>query len=73
MKLSDFLSNGLEKFSRGQCDSISILDAEGETLQVVAMDKFDTIKPEYLSADFAAVGSSTLKPTRLRIRINYMN
>lgn len=73
MNLSDVINRGFDKFCGGHCDSIAILDVEGETLQVVPLDKTDMIAPEYMQSKFLAIGSSTIKPSRVRVRIDYLN
>lgn len=72
MTLKEVIEHGFDKFCNGQCDSISILDAEGETIKVVSLDQLKTIEEKYLNARFVSIGSSSLKPTRARIRIDYL-
>ena len=71
MTLSDVVKKGFDKFCEGKCDSISILDVEGETIKVLKMDELEKIEAKYLESDFISIGSSSIMPTRLRIRINY--
>ena len=71
MTLNDVIQKGFERFCNGQCDSISILDKDGETLKVVKIDKVDDIDDKYLNCAFISIGSSSIKPTRVRIRIDY--
>lgn len=72
MTLKDVINKGFDKFCNGQCDSISIIDSEGETIKVVPLDQLETIEEKYLNARFVSIGSSSLKPTRARIRIDFL-
>lgn len=70
--LKDVISRGFDRFCNGQCDSISLLDAEGETIKVIPLDQVDTIEEKYLNARFISIGSTSIKPTRARIRIDIL-
>lgn len=71
MTLSDVIDKGFDRFCEGKCDSVSILDVEGETIKVVNINDLDKIEEKYLQASFISIGSSSIMPTRLRIRIDY--
>lgn len=71
MTLRDIVNRGFDMFCGGMCDSVSILDKDGETIKVVTLDKLDTIDDIYLDSNFISIGSSSIKPTRVRIRIDF--
>lgn len=72
MTLKKAMSRGFDRFIGGRCDSLAILDKEGETLVVVPLDQKDTIDQKYLDANFISITSNSLVPTRLRLRIDYL-
>lgn len=73
MTLKEFIDKegDFSKFGTGNWEDISLRDKDDETIGIYALSDIANIKEDYLNADFMAVGSSTIKPTRLRIRINY--
>lgn len=70
--LKDIIDSGFDRFCGGHCDSISILDRDGETIKVVPLDQLDMIEEKYLNSTFMSIGSSSIKPTRARIRIDFL-
>lgn len=70
MILTDVISKGFDSFGNGHFESVSILDREGETIMVIPMDDIKNIDEKYLNAKFLSIGSSTLRPDRIRIRID---
>lgn len=72
MTLREVINKGFEHIGNGNFNSVSILDKEGETIKVVSIKDLPTVDEEYLKAKFISIGTSTLKPDRLRIRIDYL-
>lgn len=72
MTLSDALDRGFKHIGNGNFNSISLLDKEGETIKVIPIENTSIIDSKYLNTKVLAVGSSSLKPDRLRIRIDYL-
>lgn len=72
MKLREAFRKGFSHIGSGQFDSVSILDREGETINVVKFSDLATIEEKYLDAQFLSIGTSALKPDRLRIRIDVL-
>lgn len=72
MILKDVLEKGFDKIGNGHFETVSIIDREGETITVLPIDELNTIDERYLNADFLGIGSSTLKPDRIRIRIDVL-
>lgn len=72
MKLRTVFEKGFDHIGGGQFNSVSILDREGETIKVVSIDEISTVDESYLDAEMLSVGSSTLKPDRIRIRIDVL-
>ena len=58
------------RYGHGKWDSISLRDIDGETIKVYELKDIGSIKEEYMNAEFLSLGSSSLKPNRLRIMIN---
>lgn len=59
------------RFGRGKWDSISVRDIDDETIQVVKLEDATKLDDKLLDSEFLSIGSSTITPTRLRIRIAY--
>ena len=72
MTLSDAFNRGFKHIGDGNFNSISLLDKEGETIKVIPIENTSIIDSKYLNTKVLAVGSSSLKPDRLRIRIDYL-
>lgn len=70
MILADVIKKGFSSFGNGHFETAAILDREGETIIVVPIDDISNLKEKYLNAKFLSIGSSTLKPDRIRIRID---
>lgn len=73
MTLKDVLEKekDFSRFGRGKWDSISIRDADDETIAVVKIGEYDNLDEKILNARFLSIGSSSAMPTRLRIRIEH--
>lgn len=72
MKLRTAFEKGFDHIGGGKFNSVSILDREGETITVVSIDDAFSIDECYLDAVMLSVGSSSLKPDRIRIRIDVL-
>lgn len=72
MTLKDVIRKGFDKIGDGNFKTASIIDKEGETITVIPIDQLNTIDERYLDAAFLGIGSSTLKPDRIRIRIDVL-
>lgn len=72
MILKDVIQKGFDRIGNGYFETASILDREGETIIVVPVNELDTIDEQYLNAPFLGIGSSTIKPDRIRIRIDVL-
>lgn len=72
MKLNELIESGFERFNKGRITSLAITDRESETLQIVDVDKTNTIKQEYLPLEVLSVSSRMSMPTRLRLKIDYL-
>ncbi len=70
MTLAEITNKGFDSYGNGHFDSASILDNEGETITVIPIDQIKNLDEKYLNAKFLSIGSSTLKPDRIRIRID---
>ena len=70
MILANIIEKGFSSFGNGHFNSAAILDNEGETITVIPIDQIKNLDEEYLNAKFLSIGSSTLTPDRIRIRID---